>query len=58
VYQFLGVSPDRVGVNYDNHRHALTAGDWTAALDFADQQLRSIDHHRTFDQFPPDQAAE
>ena len=53
VYQFLGVSADRVGVNYEPHRHALTAGDWTAALDFADQQLRGMDHHRTFDQFPP-----
>ncbi len=39
VYEFLGVSPDRVGVNYEPHRHALTAGDWNAALDFADQQL-------------------
>ncbi|MGA9779582.1 MAG: alpha/beta hydrolase family protein [Limisphaerales bacterium] len=53
VYAFLGVSPDRVGVSYRPHRHALTAGDWTAALDFADQQLRGIDHHRRFDQFPP-----
>ncbi len=52
VYVFLGVSPDRVGVNYERHRHALTSGDWNAALDFADQQLRGIDHHRTFDQFP------
>jgi hypothetical protein len=55
VYEFLGVSADRVGVNYEPHRHGLTAGDWTAALDFADQQLRGIDHHRTFDQFPPEQ---
>jgi hypothetical protein len=56
VYVFLGVSPDRVGVSYQPHRHALTAGDWTAALDFADQQLRGIDHHRQFDQFPPMEA--
>ncbi len=54
VYAFLGVSTDRVGVNYEPHRHALTAGDWTAALDFADQQLRGIDHHRRFDRFPPE----
>lgn len=53
VYTFLGVSADRVGVNYEPHRHALTAEDWAAALDFADQQLRGIDHHRRFDQFPP-----
>jgi len=55
VYQFLGVSPDCVGVNYEPHRHALTPGDWDAALDFADQQLRGIDHHRTFDQYPTGQ---
>jgi hypothetical protein len=52
VYEFLGVSADRVGVNYENHRHALTADDWNAALDFSDRQLRGIDHHRTFDNFP------
>jgi hypothetical protein len=55
VYEFLSVSADRVGVNYEPHRHALTADDWNAALDFADQQLRGIDHHRSFDQFPPEQ---
>jgi (4-O-methyl)-D-glucuronate---lignin esterase len=54
VYEFLGVSADRVGVNYEPHRHALTADDWNAALDFADQQLRGIDYHRRFDQFPPE----
>ena len=53
VYAFLGVSTNRVGVNYEPHRHGLTPDDWTAALDFADQQLRGIDHHRCFDQFPP-----
>ena len=58
VYEFLGVSPDRVGANYEPHRHALTADDWNAALDFADQQLRGIDHHRSFDQFPPEQTVE
>lgn len=55
VYRFLGVSADRVGVNYEPHRHALTAGDWNAALDFADQQLRGMDHHRSFDQFPAEE---
>jgi polygalacturonase len=54
VYTFLGVSTNRVGVNYEPHRHALTTEDWIAALDFADQQLRGIDHHRRFNQFPPD----
>jgi hypothetical protein len=57
VYQFLGVSTNRVGVNYEPHRHGLTAGDWNAALDFADQQLRGIDHHRSFDQYPPEQTS-
>lgn len=57
VYEFLGVSADRVGVNYEPHRHALTADDWNAALDFADQQLRGIDHRRRFDQFPPEQVS-
>jgi hypothetical protein len=57
VYAFLGVSPDRVGVNYEKHRHMLTADDWNAALDFADQQLRGIDHHRTFDNFPSDEVS-
>ena len=57
VYVFLGVSPDRVGVSYEKHRHGLTPEDWNDAMDFADQQLRGIDHHRTFDQFPPDEVA-
>jgi len=56
VYQFLGVSTNRVGVNYETHRHALTPGDWTAALDFADQELRGIDHQRKFDRFPAEPA--
>ena len=54
VYAFLGVSTNRVGVNYEPHRHGLPPADWTAALDFADQQLRGIDHRRGFDQFPPE----
>jgi hypothetical protein len=57
VYAFLGVSTNRVGVSYQPHRHMLTAGDVNAVLDFADQQLRGIDHHRRFDQFPPDSAS-
>ncbi|HEU6447665.1 MAG TPA: hypothetical protein VFV23_04425 [Verrucomicrobiae bacterium] len=51
VYAFLGVNTNRVAANYEPHRHALTADDWNAALDFADQQLRDIDHHRNFDNF-------
>jgi hypothetical protein len=54
VYAFLGADTNRVGVNYEPHRHALTPGDWTAALDFADQQLRGMKVDRRFDQFPPE----
>jgi hypothetical protein len=53
----LGVRPDRVGVNYEPHRHALTPDDWTAALDFAGQQLRGINVERRFDQFPSEPAS-
>jgi hypothetical protein len=42
----------RLGVNYAPHRHALTTEDWTALLDFADQQLRGLKVDRRFDQFP------
>jgi hypothetical protein len=55
VYEFLGANPDRVGVNYETHRHMLTADDWNAVLDFSDQQLRGLEHGRTFDHFPPDE---
>jgi len=54
VYAFLGASTNSVAANYEPHRHMLTADDWNAALDFADQQLRGIDHHRAFDNFPAD----
>ncbi len=57
VYAFLGVSTDRVGVNYEPHRHGLPPADWTAALDFADQQLRGINIERRFDRFPPEPAS-
>jgi len=56
VYEFLGVNTDRVGVNYEPHRHALTAEDWNAALDFADKNLRGMKVERSFDQFPPELA--
>jgi hypothetical protein len=58
VFVFLGVSTNRVGVNYEPHRHGLPPADWAAALDFADQQLRGIDHQRRFDQFAPEPPAE
>jgi hypothetical protein len=55
VYEFLGVSAERVGVNYEPHRHGLTPGDWNAALDFADKNLRGMKVERSFDQFPAEQ---
>jgi hypothetical protein len=54
VYSFLGAPVDRVGVNYEPHRHALTPADWAAALDFADKYLRGMKVDRTFDHFVPD----
>ncbi len=53
AYGLFGVK-DRLGVNYAHHGHAFTQEDWTAMMDFFDQQLRGIDHHRRFDQFPPE----
>jgi hypothetical protein len=54
VYTLLGAPADRVGVNYEKHRHGLTPGDWAAALDFADKYLRGMKVDRTFDHFPPE----
>jgi hypothetical protein len=52
AYTLLQAS-SRLGVNYANHRHALTDDDWVALLDFADQQLRGKAVPRRFDVFPP-----
>jgi hypothetical protein len=54
VYEFLGVKADRVGVNYEPHRHGFRAEDWIAAMDFADQHLRGMKVERRFDKFLPD----
>lgn len=56
VYEFLGV-PDRLGINFRPGRHGMNAADWSAILDFCDQQLRNIDVHRRFDQIPSTQPA-
>ena len=42
----------RLGVNYANHRHALTDDDWAALVDFADLHLRGLKVDRRFDVFP------
>lgn len=52
VYEFLGV-PQNLGVAYRPGKHALTAADWTALLDFADSRLRHLPTTRRFDYFPP-----
>ena len=51
AYELLGL-PQRLGVHYAPHRHALADDDWAALLDFADQQLFGKDVARRFDQFP------
>jgi hypothetical protein len=43
---------ERIGVNYSHHGHAFTAEDWTAMMDFFDQQLLGKKVDRTFDRFP------
>ena len=56
IYEFLGVSSDRVGANFEPHGHGLPPEDWQAALDFADKTLRGMKVERRFDQFPPEPA--
>ena len=51
AYELLGVK-DRLGVNYSKHGHAFTAEDWTAMMDFFDQQSLGKKIDRTFDRFP------
>jgi len=53
VYEFLGVSSERVGANFEPHGHGLPPEDWTAAMDFADKHLRGMKVGRRFDEFPP-----
>jgi Alpha/beta hydrolase family len=52
VYELLGV-PDKLGINFRPGQHILSATDWQAILDFADQQLRGRDVKRRFDALPP-----
>jgi hypothetical protein len=52
VYALLGV-PEHLGINFRPGKHMLAPDDWTAILDFADQQLRGLDVQRRFDQLPP-----
>ena len=47
---------EKLGVNYADHGHTITADDWTAMLDFADKHLLGKPITRHFDQFPSDSA--
>lgn len=51
AFELLGV-PQRLGVHYAEHRHALADEDWAALLDFADARLSGKPVSRRFDQFP------
>jgi hypothetical protein len=52
VYALLGV-PDHLGIHFRPGKHMLAPADWTAILDFADQQLRGMKSDQRFDQLPP-----
>jgi hypothetical protein len=52
VYALLGV-PDHLGIHFRPGHHTLAPEDWTAILDFADQQFRGINVKRRFDRLPP-----
>ena len=47
----------RLGVSYASHRHAFTADDWDALLDFADQQFLGRPVSRRFSRFPNNNSA-
>ena len=48
VYDFLGAG-DRIGIHFRPGKHAQTAADWSALLDFADQQFFRKNVERKFD---------
>lgn len=52
VFAFLNV-PDHLGINFRPGKHLLAPEDWTAILDFSDQQLRKLPVTRRFNQIPP-----
>jgi hypothetical protein len=56
VYALLGV-PDHLAINFRPGKHMLASDDWTAILDFSDQQLRGLDVKRRFNQLPPPEPA-
>jgi endo-1,4-beta-xylanase len=58
VYDFLGV-PEKIGIHYRPGGHDQNAEDWTALLDFADQQFEGKEVATRFDvmPYPADPAA-
>lgn len=56
VYALLG-APDHLGIHFREGGHKFAPEDWTAVLDFADQQLRGKDVKGRFDELPPQESA-
>ena len=52
VYEFLKAN-DNLGVSFREGTHGMTAEDWSALLDFADQYLLKKGGTRKFDVLPP-----
>ncbi len=52
VYEFLDAEQN-LGVNFRAGGHGMTAEDWSAVLDFADQYLLKKGGTRKFDVLPP-----
>ncbi len=49
VWKLYGVPEERLGVHYSHHPHAFTAEDWTAMMDFVDQELKGKPSTQNFD---------
>jgi len=52
VYELLGAD-ENIGLNFRDGGHGMTAEDWTALLDFADQKLLMKPGTKRFDVIPP-----
>jgi hypothetical protein len=49
--ELMGV-PERLGINWIDRPHGMTAGDWEAMMAFAEKTLNGKEAGRTFDQWP------
>ncbi|HVS72361.1 MAG TPA: hypothetical protein VHQ47_13990 [Phycisphaerae bacterium] len=56
VYAFLHAQ-NNLGMNFRPGTHGMTADDWSALLDFADEKLLHKPPTRTFDHLPPNPSA-